>query len=370
MSILFECSKWERIRNDYRNFWNKKIERPVVNIVLTGYEPGREKPKIPIYNHFLMYDFSVAANEIIDAIDYELSRRRFFGDAYPLCVLSTPVLATAFLGADPVIDGETVWMKASGLRSLHNTRFCFEPENKYWQRTLELYHEAVKKWGDKVVISMATLGGNFDILVPFFTNEALLLAVNDAPEELERLLWEVHKCWWRYFDEINNVIKHTNKGYSCWATYFSDDPTYILQCDFSAMLGPDSFKKLVMPELIETAGKLKNVFFHLDGPDMVRHLDMVLEIPEIIGVQWIPGPKLKHGDKLSVEIHKRVISAGKLANIVVSDITDLKHIDMVVEAIGDAKGFYINTGFSWNAALDRKYEDEFFKFLEKYKVPI
>ncbi len=34
---------------------------------------------------------------------------------------------------------------------------------------------------------------------------------------------------------------------------------------------------------------LERSIFHLDGPDAVKHLDALLEIPELDAIQWVPG---------------------------------------------------------------------------------
>ena len=37
------------------------------------------------------------------------------------------------------------------------------------------------------------------------------------------------------------------------------------------------------------ASCLDRAVFHLDGPDAVRHLDSLLDTPEIHAIQWVPG---------------------------------------------------------------------------------
>jgi len=45
----------------------------------------------------------------------------------------------------------------------------------------------------------------------------------------------------------------------------------------------------IAPEIQTLARHLDNVSYHLDGPDAVKHLDIILDIPEIDAIQWVPG---------------------------------------------------------------------------------
>ncbi len=135
---------------------------------------------------------------------------------------------------------------------------------------------------------MTDLGGNLDILQTFRPSEKLLFDLYDSPEEVERLVWEAHDVWWHYFRDFENLTDK-NPGYSTWSSIFSEQPHYMLQCDFCYMIGPDMFEKFVKPELIACCDKLTNSFFHLDGPGQLVHLDSMLEIDSLKGIQWIPG---------------------------------------------------------------------------------
>jgi hypothetical protein len=88
---------------------------------------------------------------------------------------------------------------------------------------------------------MTDLGGNLDILASFRPSDALLLDLYDHPEDIKRLTWQAHEAWWRYFNELNAVLRPPNPGYTAWTPIFSESPYYMLQCDFCYMIGPDMF---------------------------------------------------------------------------------------------------------------------------------
>ena len=70
---------------------------------------------------------------------------------------------------------------------------------------------------------------------------------------------------------------------------WAPDRWYPIQCDFSAMLSPDMFERLVLPVLKVQCEGLEHSIYHWDGPGQIPHLDMLLSIPELDGLQWVPG---------------------------------------------------------------------------------
>ena len=46
-----------------------------------------------------------------------------------------------------------------------------------------------------------------DILSVFRPGENLLLDLYDHPEEVIRLIWEIHELWHRFYQEINDVLQ-------------------------------------------------------------------------------------------------------------------------------------------------------------------
>ena len=64
---------------------------------------------------------------------------------------------------------------------------------------------------------------------------------------------------------------------------------YPLQCDFSAMISPEMFETFVAPYLREQCRWLDHSIYHWDGPGQIPHLEILLDIPELDGIQWTPG---------------------------------------------------------------------------------
>ena len=99
-----------------------------------------------------------------------------------------------------------------------------------------------------------------------------------------------------------------------WMGIWSLTPAIDLQCDFSCMISPAMFDDLFLPALREQTERVDRTIYHLDGPDAVRHLDSLLSLPRLTGIQWVPGagaPPMSDW----VDLLRKILDAGKLLYI-------------------------------------------------------
>jgi hypothetical protein len=201
---------------------------------------------------------------------------------------------------------------------------------------LDFCRAAMERWQGQVLVGMTDLGGTLDVLSTFRPSEKLLMDLYDSPEEVERLTWEAHEVWHKLYQEINAILQPVNPGYSDWSTIYSSLPSYIVQCDFSYMISPRMFKRFALPELAATCRRLPRSFYHLDGVGEIPHLDMLLSIPELGGVQWIPGDG-KPDCSNWPEIYQKIYAAGKRMQVLGSTFDVL---DAVIDQVGTGRGMH------------------------------
>jgi len=243
MSIHFAPERWERIRANYRKWWAGELDRPLLAITVTGYEADVPEPPIPAYPFTSFYPESVTPREIIARRDYDLSTERYLGDAYPHIAPGFGPGACALFSGCNLRNGEgTVWIYPEQVLEPPQLHLALDRQNRWFRRMVELYQTAADYWQGAVLLEMADLGGNLDIVAAFRTTEKLLTDLYDYPQEIKRLVWEAHALWWESFESLNTIIRPVNPGYTAWVPIFSDKPYYILQCDFAYMIGPEMIK--------------------------------------------------------------------------------------------------------------------------------
>ncbi len=312
MPIDFSEERWTEVAEDARLWWAGELGRPLIQIRLTGRDPGRPEPPIPAYSRattaYRWDEYS--AEQIIDRHDWDLSRVEFLGDAFPRfwSDFGPGALAT-MIGGEAEIATGTVWFHPPERKEPAELSFRYDPDCDVARRLRSLYRAGVERWGDAVQLAMTDLGGAVDVLSTFRPSETLLLDLYDCPDEVERLTWEVHEAWWAAWGDFERIRRPGNRGYSAWSQIYSPDPYYMLQCDFAYMIGPEMFDRFVRPEIAACCGKLVNGFYHLDGVGQLAHLDSLLRINDLAGVQWVPGdgqpPQPEWPD-----VYRRLIDAG------------------------------------------------------------
>jgi 5-methyltetrahydrofolate--homocysteine methyltransferase len=366
MNIDFSPARWQRIKTDYSRWWAGELARPLIAVEIPGRDPGRPAPDLPMKHFTAAYDCAVPPEKIVDRWTYQLESKRYLGDGFPsIWPNFGPGIMAGFLGADVEADDRTVWFHQPREQDIAEIELTYDPDNKWLNRIKEICRCAIAHWDGLVQLGMTDLGGNLDVVSSFRPSERLLLDLYDHPDDVKRLTWQVHDLWQRYYSELNAILQPDNPGYTAWTPIFSSAPYYMLQCDFCYMIGPQMFDEFVKPELAETCRTLANPFYHLDGPGQLPHLDSLLEIPELKGVQWIMGDG-QPGHDHWLDVHRTIISAGKRDQLFIyGDWHEVVRVfDTVADAVGSARGMILLT------SAQAGEEDDVRRFLERYDVPV
>ena len=340
MNLDFDQNRWTLVKERHREWWNGTLATPLIHLTIPGRNPGRPEPSLESRAFTSAYEAGIPAAAIADRMVYDLECRHFLGDSFPVATPNFgPGSIAAFLGLELQNGLDTVWFHQNHhLEKLSDLRFQDSPDNDWFRRVCDIYQALANRSEGLVHLGMTDLGGNLDILASFRPSEELIFDLYDVPQDVERMAWEAHQIWWRYFEALNQVIQPAHLGYTAWTPLYSETPYYMLQCDFSFMIGPEMFQQFCLPELQASCKKLANPFFHLDGPGMLKHLDSLLAIPELKGIQWIPGagqPEITEWP----DVYRRIRAAGKRVQFFASQSTlGWRALEVLVEQLGSGEG--------------------------------
>lgn len=337
--VHFAEENWDRIERDYSAWWAGELERPL--IYLTGTAPEATIPEI---NSFIPnHPPELSAERICELFGQRLHLQRFYGDAFPHWFINfgAGVLA-AFLGAKLNAQPLTVWFEPASEREMKDIHPVLDPESRWWRRVVELTQTACDYWDGQVAISHTDLGGTLDVLASLRGTQNLLMDLADTPDEVERAIREVSAAWRWCYDRLTEIIVAKCRGTAPWTVTWSPGRTYMLQCDFCYMISPAMFERFVLSDLATTCDFLDDAFYHLDGVGELPHLDMMLSIKSLKGVQWVPGagnpPPAAWPDVL-----RRIRNAGKLCQV---NGTPQEALAVIRELGGRGFQFVISGNFS------------------------
>ena len=318
--INFTEEDWDRVQRDTTAWWAGELDRPLVYLAVI--DPIlREKTSLPLYSYWTNYPLDLPASDILDRFEPVFAATHFYGDAFPWHWLNFgPGIAAGFLGANvhSVYEpSETVWFSPPGQLRLEDLHFAYDPANAWWLRVQEMTSALVERYGSNLVVSHTDLGGNLDILASFRGTQQLLFDLVDCPEDVNQLTRAITELWLRYYDEQHTHMLPACRGTSSWAPIWSQGRTYMLQSDFAYMISPAMFERFVLPDLTTCCNHLDHGFYHLDGKGQIRHLDLLLSIERLRGIQWIPGDGQPPPHEW-LPLLKRIREGGKLCQVFVS----------------------------------------------------
>jgi 5-methyltetrahydrofolate--homocysteine methyltransferase len=364
MALLFQ-NNLAKTLDTYEKWWNGDLDRVLLPVAVVHSEPSGTKPKYRYCSQSMFADKSITPKEIVDCAEYMLSHTEFFGDFYPNLdqIFSGPGIVAAFLGAEVTVNDGNIWFSA-GEPELYDLHFEYDPNNYWLNRVKEIITEGKRRWGAEVVLGMPDLGGALDILASFRTTENLLFDLYDSPAEVERLTGEIHDLWHVYYNEIAELYAK-DQAYMDWSNLLGRKPSYMLQCDFCYMIGPDMFDAFVKPELTESCRKLSRGCYHLDGTGQLTHLSSLLEIEELRLIQWVPGDGVADESHWA-GLYDKILNSGKLLQVdyYTNDYINggsFTQLDKIIERRGSLKGVS-------HRPVILEDKDEALRLLEKYGV--
>lgn len=337
--IHFEKDRWDYIRERYGEWWEHKSETPVLNIVVPEVYTDERMPAAPVLSQQTCTDFSWSAKELVEALDWSLGRKEYLYEAYPYINFDFfgPGVVAAFCGAELSNDSGSVWMKPKEYLPLSEISIEYDRNNKWAKRIRDIYEAGMDRWKGNVVMGMPDLGGAMDILATLRGTENLLFDLYDEPEEVLKKCEEVNRAWDAAYADFEKILMPDSPGYTDWTGIFSEKPSYVLQSDFSYMIGTDMFEEFVLPTLQEYTKKLPNTIYHMDGVGEIKHFEYLLGLKDLKAIQWVPGDG-KPSPKNWPEIYQRIGESGKGIQVV----GGLDDLEAIVKA-GNKNIYYVGS---------------------------
>jgi hypothetical protein len=217
------------------------------------------------------------------------------------------------MGAEVEMRKDTVWLHKVD-KQLEDIDILIDKDSIWYRRMNDILKTALEYWQGQVQVSTSDFGHNLDLLAVLRGTENLLVDLIEKPEIVEEKVKKITNIWIEYFKEEVSEIRKVNKGIASYAPLFSENLMSMIYCDFSAFISPDMFDRFVMPCMYQLCDFIDYSFYHLDGPDALRHLDSLLSIEKLNGIQWVPGAGQKPHEYW-LEVIGKIKNAGKLCQL-------------------------------------------------------
>ncbi len=176
---------------------------------------------------------------------------------------------------------------------------------------------AVNLWGRELAVGFTDLGGNLDIIASLCDTRQLLMDLVKFPQEIDRLVGGTTRLWLACYERLYTIIYGAGGGITCWGPCWSNVRSYMLQSDFSYMISPKMFQRFVLPDLEACCAVLDYAFYHMDGKGQLIHVESLLSIPRLRGIQWVPGFGKPPCEEW-LPLLSKIRASGKLCQVTVS----------------------------------------------------
>jgi hypothetical protein len=277
------------------------------------------------------------ADFLIRFYEEAFSATYFGGEAAPAPLL---MLGWAAWGCPVHFRPETVWMDPILGPEDDLGAYRFNWSNRGWVELQELTRRLAEAARGEYLLALAPLLPPGDALSSYLGPDQLCVDLLERPEQVRALYRHAIGVWKGMCERQWEVIGAAEQGYVCWLNLWSPTPHSTLQADFSCLISKRLFDDFVAPEVDELSRWLDHSMYHLDGPGARQHLETLLSLPKLGGIQWTPGagnPGAMHW----MPMLKRVQAAGKLLHIALAP-------NEVEAALGELRpeGLFIRTGCS------------------------
>lgn len=340
----FSENDWTKIQKNWLDWWNHDLDRSL--LVIEAAQPaGRAAP--PLTDpHLTQFDSDFSPDHIIFQIEQELDKIHYFGDAFPKWFPNFGAgFLAALLGSTPEYNNKTTWFHPPPIFRLASLEKPIDQNQLWYKRFNAIYTTAAQRWGGEILIAYTDIGGNLDILASLMGSQQLLTAIMDKPDEIKVYCKHITRRWLELYQLLNENLPKQQKGQTCWAPIWAPGTTYMLQSDLSIMISPRMFNQFVLPDIEACCDVIEYPFYHLDGPGAVRHIDALLSIKKLRGIQWIPGAGAPPPEEW-LPLLEKIRNAGKLCQVYVS----VEGALAIAKSLGQ-KGFLFSIGDGRNLTL-------------------
>ena len=287
-----------------------------------------------------------------------LAHSYFGADTLPVAETDIgPGSLALYLGSEPGFSRDTVWFEPSMDRI--DRPISLNPENHWWQVTQETIRACIEEGRGQYMVGCPDLIENLDILSAMRGPENLMTDLIDHPDAVLAREHEINLAWFAAYSRIYDLIR-LEDGSSNFGAFrlWGPGKTAKLQCDASAMLSPQMFRKFVVPFLTEQCAWLDHSMYHLDGHQCIGHLEALLEIEELDAIEWTANPIVPPGgDPRWFPMYRHILESGKSVQIVDMQPGDVRRL---LDLVG-SHGLYLFVNVT-----SPKEVDQLAKLIESY----
>jgi hypothetical protein len=292
-----------------------------------------------------------------------LNRKRCPLDIIPFAYVDYGTVPLAeILGAPAEPREETVWYRHTDLAPDNDRSLGFDPASPAFARMQAIAAGTRRLAGENYFVGAPALCPGLDVLSELRGPQDLMIDLAFEPDWVHAKLREIQEASYAAMDALApELVYPDGSSFHAFFMLWAPARTALAQCDAAALISPDMFAEFAVPYLAEFCRRTGRVLYHVDGPDALRTVDLVLSVEELRAVEFTPGPQVPGGgDSRWWPTYRKIKEAGKSVQAVWMKPKD---VEPLLDAVGP-EGMYIEVDVENTAEAE-----ELERTVEKYRRP-
>lgn len=352
------AEKYKTVLAAYEDFWDRKNKRrPILNMTYRLEGATSYRAPTTLEEKWLDVDYKYNSHK------HRVANTGYIAEGIPMRFTNFgPGCLSACIGGGFELGRDTIWFDRTQVIEDWESlpRIEFDEKSPLWQYVIK--EQARYAADPDVHFSITDIGGIMDVIASLRGTENLLYDLYDYPDEVKEFSTRVRLLWDEAFEQQLKTVREANQPYNNWMNIPSSKPWYPIQCDFCYMISPSQFEQFVLPDVKYQADSMDRSIYHLDGEGEIRHLDMLLDIPSLSGIQWTAGDgNAPLYDEKWFGLYKKI--QDKKKNLVLLGAIgehDMPGAERLIKSI-DPVGTYISLG-----ASSREKAEEMIEKIERW----
>ena len=276
-SNVMNAEQWRNLKTRMTGYWDREaMDRCCVAFSIR--QPGFRDP----CDRNLYFD-AVTSDQVHRI---RMAHHRYYGEGFP-CLF--PYFGTAgvceYTGCKPEYTPETTWF-APWLEEPDADAITYRCPDAFL-RQKETVRQMVDLAKGDYPVSVTDNAGILDALASIRGSDALLVDMLTEPEFVTAAAEKLVAIYKQTQQELFDVVQENNQGaVHSWMQLWAPRRFAQLQCDMSVMISPELYGRFVLPVLEELTEFLDYSIYHFDGQEQIRHLDHLLSVKNLNGIQW------------------------------------------------------------------------------------
>jgi hypothetical protein len=306
----------------FEAWWHGQlIDRPPVTLSVNPARPYGG----PVSTHPTWRERWLDVEFVVESSIALLEQRDYPADSLPIFWpnLGPEISATPF-GCDLFFTETTSWSSPVIHCCDDWSRLLDTPpdfDNRYWRTVEQMTDLAIERCQGRYLVGLTDLHGSYDTLAALRDPMQLCLDLVDCPELVCRAGRHVAESFAPAFERLYTKVSAAGFGATTWLPVIHQGRAYVPSCDFWCMVSAQVARDLIWPAVLVEMAPLERTIFHLDGPQALRHLNLLLDLPSLNAVQWVYGAGNGPAARW-LHVYRQIRQAGKSLQLIAQDPAD------------------------------------------------